>query len=120
MAVTLLKISGGSTSLEFDEDDWGVVKDEVIRRFGEITVEEQVLDYSIAFGGERFRCSVLADEPHLMAETARGATMLEEIATAFGKGGEWIATQPLPHTPTSHAQGKVLQRPTESTVGSGH
>lgn len=101
MAVTLLKLSTGLTSLEFEEADWGAVKDEISRRFGEITVSARGLDDVASFGGQQFRRSILDDEPHLMAETARGATMLEEIAAALGTDGEWVATPVCRGRPSS-------------------
>lgn len=101
MAVTLLRLSDGTTSLEFDREDWPAVRSAIVRRYGDIVVQKRSASDVVRFGGQSFWCPILEWEPNLFAATAEGAAMLEDIATMFGNGGKWAPT-PLygdPHRP---------------------
>lgn len=92
MAVTLLKLPEGVTSLEFEREDWPAVRDVIVERYGDIEVTKRATTDVVSFGGERFWRPILEWEPNLFARTAKGGTMLEEIATVFGKDGIWVPT----------------------------
>lgn len=101
MAVTLLKLDDGTTSLEFDREVWPAVRKAIVERYGDIEIKKRAAANVLRFGGQSFWNEILAWEPNLVADTPDGAIMLEDIATLLGRDGTWIPTPVYfgPHRP---------------------
>jgi len=86
MAVSLLELSGGGVSLEFDEPDLAKIRAAIATQFGEILVlANGPLLSEVEFGGERF---VYYQEwtPCLLSRSEKGASILRLIAAMLSAG----------------------------------
>ena len=79
MAVTLLALPNGKSSLEFAPDDIAAVRGAISYLFGEATSELHASYSQVAFGGETFLFEQEWDAPCLIASTDTGSLMLEQI-----------------------------------------
>lgn len=79
MAVTLLPLSNGTSSLEFAPDDLQCVRGAISHLFGEATCELHASYSRITFGGETFLFEQEWDAPCLIASTEAGSLLLVQI-----------------------------------------
>ncbi|QKS01524.1 hypothetical protein F9288_19280 [Sphingomonas sp. CL5.1] len=79
MAVTLLSLPDGNSSLEFTPDEIEAVRQAISDLFGKVNSEPHATYSQIAFGGEAFIFEQEWDEPCLIALTGAGGRLLAEI-----------------------------------------
>jgi hypothetical protein len=80
MAVTLLSLPVGKSSLEFAPDDVHAVWQVISGLFGEVSNERHTTYARIAFGGETFLFENEWDESCLIASTEAASRLLTQIA----------------------------------------
>lgn len=79
MAVTLLSLPNGTSSLEFAPDDLEAVRQSISCLFGKTTKELRASYSRVAFGGESFLFEQEWDAPCLIASTEGGSLLLAQI-----------------------------------------
>ena len=84
MAVSILNLTEGGVSLEFDSGDTKAVREAIRRRYGPLRRRWHVLSADVTFGGERFVFQNEWNDPCLISRSAAGAEMLERIAGDLG------------------------------------
>ena len=84
MAISILNLSGGGASLEFDPGDAAAVRAAIAGRFGKMRRRWFVLAAEVTFGGESFTFQNERSDPCLISQSERGAEMLEQIADDLG------------------------------------
>lgn len=77
MAVTLLALSDGVSSLEFSPEDSAAVREAVAALFGGIAERLSASYSTVTFAGESFLMEW--DEPCLIATNARGSELLSQL-----------------------------------------
>ncbi|MDY6922613.1 MAG: hypothetical protein SWI22_01480 [Pseudomonadota bacterium] len=84
MAISIMTLTGGGVSLEFDTADAPAVRKAIARRYGRIRRRWFVLAAEVTFGGERFAFQNEWNDPCLISLSAVGAEMLERVASDLG------------------------------------
>jgi hypothetical protein len=79
MAVTLLALSDGRSSLELSPEDSAAVREAVAALFGGIAERLSASYSTVTFAGESFLMEWEWDEPCLIATNARGSELLSQI-----------------------------------------
>jgi len=79
MAVALLSLPEGTSSLEFAPDDLESVQQAISHLFGKVSSELRGSYSRIAFGGENFLFEQEWDAPCLIASTEGGSLLLAQI-----------------------------------------
>jgi len=79
MAVTLLPLPYGKSSLEFAPDDSKRVRQAISDLFGKATSELHASYSQVSFGGETFLFEQEWDAPCLIASTEAGSLLLAHI-----------------------------------------
>ncbi len=80
MTVSLLELSEGGCSLEFEPEDLPAVKAAIHALFGKVRIESHVITSTVRFGGEDFTFQNEWDDPCLITSTAAGEAMLRRLA----------------------------------------
>jgi len=80
VAVSILNLSDGGVSLEFDSGDTEAVREAIRKRYGPLRRRCHVMSAEVTFGGERFAFQNEWNDPCLISRSASGAEMLEQIA----------------------------------------
>lgn len=86
MAVALLSLPDGTSSLEFAPDDLEAVRQVISHLFGKATSELRGSYARIAFGGENFLFEQEWDAPCLIASTKGGSLLLAQIERRLSEG----------------------------------
>lgn len=84
MAISILNLSGGGVSLEFESRDAAAVRAAIRERYGKMRRRWFVLAAEVTFGGESFAFQNEWSDPCLISRSERGAEMLERIADDLG------------------------------------
>ncbi|MBU1541168.1 MAG: hypothetical protein KKC29_08545 [Alphaproteobacteria bacterium] len=84
MAVSILNLSDGGVSLEFDSRDAKAVREAIRKRYGPIRRRWHVMSADVSFGGELFVFQNEWSDPCLISRSTTGAEMLEQIAGDLG------------------------------------
>ncbi|MEJ7926570.1 hypothetical protein WG908_07350 [Sphingobium sp. AN641] len=79
MAVALLALPSGGSSLEFAPEDTAAVREVIAALFGGIAERLSASYSTVAFAGESFLLEWEWDEPCLIATNARGSELLSQI-----------------------------------------
>lgn len=79
MAITLLELSHGHLSLEFEEDDIPEVVEAIGTLFGKATKHQYVLASEVKFGGATFIFQNEWQDPSLTASTHQGDQCLRQV-----------------------------------------
>jgi hypothetical protein len=79
MAVVLLSLPDGTSSLEFAPDDLEAVRQAISHLFGKATSELRGSYSRMAFGGETFLFEQEWDAPCIIASTEGGSLLLAQI-----------------------------------------
>jgi hypothetical protein len=83
MAVTLLSLSNGHLSLEFEPSDMTVVASAIRRRFGEPVRKAHVISAEYRFGGASFVFQNEWDDPCLISGSDEGDAILKQLHDAL-------------------------------------
>ena len=79
MAVSLLSLPNGGSSLEFASDDIEAVRHAIFDLFGEAASEQHITYSTVVFGGETFLFQNEWDDQCLIASTEAGGELLLQI-----------------------------------------
>jgi len=83
MTVTLLSLSTGHYSLEFETSDVVSVKAAIVARFGQPVIEQQVISAQYHCGGSDFTFQNDWDDPCLISASTAGDEILKELYQAL-------------------------------------
>ena len=81
MAISIMTLTGGDVSLEFDRVDAPAIRKAISQRYGRLRRRWFSVAAEVTFGGERFAFQNEWNDPCLISRSAVGAEMLERIAS---------------------------------------
>ena len=83
MAVTLLALSNGHFSLEFEPDDFPAVGEAILDKYGKPTITHYPACASYHFGGSSFTFQNEWDDPCLISGSSKGDEILTSLYAAL-------------------------------------